>query len=146
MVNQGVANQLAIANHYLPKVIRNTRLDGQVAGKQHGECSLIVGLLNHGVASNQCRNHVEHGQGQWVVPRSNHANDTHRHVVYESFGKHRNTRLGAAASKSFASDFGKVARSRDCARALFEGMGPGLAGFELQKIEQLGLVFEHQVG
>lgn len=139
------ADDRALAEDDLEDVGGEPRLDEQVTGPQGGQAGLGVGLHHDRVARDEPRERVADGQFQRVVPGRDLADDTAR---VAQFGDLRERGHGARVPLRLQIGGGltAVVAGRDgYGLHLLVGVQAGLAGLQLDEVEDLGLAFEHQV-
>ncbi len=112
---------------------------------ERGQGGLRVGPQHDRIAGEQRRDRVADRQGERVVPRGHDADDPDRVVAGDGVGEHRQDPCRAAWGKVCRGAAGVVARHEGDVGDLLETVRPGLAGLELDQVEQLVLVGEHQV-
>ncbi len=122
-----------------------TCLDEQVTGPQGGEAGLGVGLHDDRVARDEGRERVADGQLQGVVPGGDLADDAARVAQLGDLGEGRHgarVTLGAQVRGGLAA---VVPGGDGDGLDLLVGVQAGLAGLQLDEVEDLGLACEDQV-
>ncbi len=134
-----------VAEHDLPCLRREPRLDRELACAQSGQCSLVVGLVHDAVAGDEGRQRVDDREGERVVPGRHDADDA-LGVVQLAYGedarRDRHATLGPQNARCHA---GAVARGERDLADLLEGVEPRLATLDLDQVHQLVAVVEDEV-
>ncbi len=139
------ADDRALAEHDLEDVGGQPGLDQQVTGPQGGQAGFRVRLHDHRVARDEGRQRVADGQLQGVVPGGDLADDAARVTQFGDPGE-RGHGTRVPLRPEVGGCLTAVMAGRDgYGLHLLVGVQPGLAGLQLDEVEDLGLAFEQQV-
>ena len=120
-------------------------LDQQVAGPQRGQRGLGVGLHHDRVAGDEGGQRVADGEFERVVPGGDLADDPARLAQFGDLGQGRHG-AGVPLGPQVAGGLAPVVPGGDGdGLHLLVGVQPGLAGLQLDEVEDLGLALQHQV-
>src|SRR5664280_416724 len=130
---------------HLEQVLRQAGLPQQVHSQQGGERRLRIRLEHHPVAGQQGGDGVGDGQRQRVVPGRDDAHHALRVVVLGGGGQPRQRAPAAAGSQLPGSGVSVVTGDDRHVGELLERRLAGLAGLQLDQIEDLVLPVQDQV-
>lgn len=120
-------------------------LDQQVTGPERGQRGLRVGLHHEGVPGDERGQRIADGELERVVPRRDLADDTTRLPQLGDLGQRRND-TGVPLRLQVRGRPAPVVPGGDGDRLhLLVGVQPGLAGLQLDEVEDLRLPLEHEV-
>ena len=112
---------------------------------QRGQRRLAVGAQDHGVAGQQRRDRVGDRHGQRVVPRPDDADDALGVAQLDRAGQQRERPEPPSRPQVAGGAAAVVPAHHRRVGHLLERVHPGLAGLELDQVEQLVLPLQHQV-
>lgn len=135
----------ALAEDDLEDVGGQTGLDEEVAGPERGEAGLRVRLHHDRVARDEGGERVADGEFEGVVPGGDLADHTARVAQFGDLGERRDG-AGVPLGPQIRGGPVAVVPGRDGhGLHLLVGVQTGLAGLQLDQVEDLGLAFEDQV-
>ncbi len=145
LLDDGVADHRAPAEHDLPGVRGEPGLLGEFVEPQRRQRRLVVGLLHHGVARGECGQHVHRGQRQGVVPGGD--DPDHAAGVPGVCGPGQHGKCsGGAPGREQACAVPAVVVGHERGRAdLVEGVEACLAGLDLHQVEPFPLPGEDEL-
>jgi ParB family chromosome partitioning protein len=135
----------AAAGDHLEQAGGQPRLFQQPGRPEAGERRLRVGLEHDAVAGDQRREGVADAERERVVPRRDDADHAARAVVHPGGGEDRQGALGPPWPEELLRDVAVVARLDGDVEHLLERVDARLAALELDEVEDLRRVREHQV-
>lgn len=139
------ADDGALAEDDLEDLGGQSGLDQQVTGPQGGERGLRVGLHHDGVAGDERGQRVAHGEFERVVPGGDLTDDTARLAQFGDLGEGRDD-AGVTAGLEVGDGLAPVVAGGDGdGLHLLVGVQAGLAGLQLDEVEDLGLAAEDEV-
>jgi hypothetical protein len=89
LLDECVADRGAAAEHDPPEARGQSGLFREFVQPQSRQRRLVVRLLHHRVAGDECGEHVHRGQRQRIVPRGDHRDDTLGVTQFARLGEER---------------------------------------------------------
>ena len=145
MVDDGLTRGVARAEHHLEDAVGKPGLREQLHRGQRRERALRVGTQHDRVAGEQCRDGVGDREAERVVPRRDDADDALWPAVLHGLRQQRESARMPGVGEHGRPASGVVTGHDRAVGDLLEGVAAGLARLELDEVEQLGLVVEHEV-
>ncbi len=139
------ADDRAGAADDLPDVGGEAGLAHQLDAGQRDQRALAVGLVHDRVASGDGRDAVGDRHGQRVVPRADQPDDALGLRGDRDAGEQRQRAVAALGLELLVEPTGVEASRQGDVRDLVEGVRAALARLDLDQVEQLVLVLEHEV-
>lgn len=139
------ADDRSVAEDHLEHLGGQPGFDQQVPGPQRGQRGLRIGLHHDGVAGDERGQRVADGQLERVVPRCDLPDDAARLTQLGDLGEGRDD-SGVPLRLQIRAGPAPVVAGRDGdGLHLLVGVQPGLAGLQLDEVEDLRLPLEHEV-
>ena len=139
------ADDRAGAADDLPDVGGDAGLAHQLDAGERDERALAVGLVHDRVACRDCGDAVRDRHRQRVVPRADEPDDALGLLDDGDAGQQRQRAVAAPRLELLLEPAGIEARRQGDVRDLVERVRAALARLDLDQVEQLVLVLEHQV-